>query len=295
MDLQTLEYFLVVAREENISRAANIIHISQPTLSRQLMHLEEEVGKKLFVRGNRNVSLTDEGRLLKERAEEILELAGKAMSELSNMEEIVDGEICIGSGETDAFYFITDIISKFMQKYPNVKYNIFSGNTEAIKERMDKGLVDIGFLSAPIDVSKYECLELSLKENWGILVKENHSLASKQSISLKELLEVQLICPQRFLSEKVLSHWFQEDAEKINIVATYNLINNAIMLLQSDVGVVLCIGKENYKKLGLIFIPLHPAKEANPILAWRKNHESSLTFRKFIEEVRDAKSEYQDI
>ena len=167
MELRTLKYFLTVAKEENISKAANVLHLTQPTLSRQLMDLENELGIKLFIRGNRKVQLTDEGKLLCKRAEEIMTLVDKTEQELNHSDTIINGDIYIGGGETDAIRLIAKTAQHLQRKYPNIKYHIFSGNADDVTERLDKGLLDFGILIEPTDLTKYEHLQIPTTDHLG--------------------------------------------------------------------------------------------------------------------------------
>lgn len=281
MDLRVLEYFLMVAREENVSHAAKILHVSQPTISRQLMQLEEEVGQTLFIRGNKNMTLTKEGLLFKSRAEEMLSLYHKTISELSHYQQI-SGEIFIGSGETDAFYFLADIINHFQQQYPQVQFHIISSDSDSIKENVDKGLVDIGFLFEPVNIEKYSFKKTCINEKWGLLLPHDHKLAHQESIIADDLLEEKLICPQRMSFQSEIYQWFGKQAEQINIVATYNLINTAIMMTQKNIGITICIEKDIYHNLNLQFIPLKPNIIAKPIFIWKNQKIFSPAMEEFI-------------
>jgi DNA-binding transcriptional LysR family regulator len=281
MEIRHLEYFLVVVQEGNFSKAANVLHISQPTLSRQIMQLEEEIGKPLLVRGKTKVKMTEEGVLLRNRAEEILSLTNKTLKDLRSDEKNITGEINVASGETDSFSYIASKIHEFNVLYPNVCFNVSSANVYEMKEKIDKGLLDLAIFTAPVDVSNYNYLNINHSECWGILVNDNHVFSSKTSISLKELESEKMIFPHRLLSEKISMDWFF-DCE-LNIVATYNLINSALMLMEKEVGIVFCIEKEMYKKLNLTFIPLDPIREATSILVWKKERIINTTLRKFID------------
>ena len=197
MDIRTLRYFLAVAREENITRAAHFLHIAQPSLSVQLMELEQEIGKKLMIRGKRKITLTDEGVLLRKRAEEILFLVEKTERELTSDDEIINGDISIGSGETEAMGFIITVAKELSLDFPNIRYNLYSGDADAIMEKIDKGILDFGIVMEPIDSTKYESLSLHVTDVWGLLMKKSCPLSSKNSISAKDLKNIPLIIPKR--------------------------------------------------------------------------------------------------
>lgn len=190
MELRVLKYFLMVAREENITKAANLLHITQPTLSRQLMQLEDELGVKLFRRSNHSIILTDDGMLLKRRAKEIVALADKTAQEFLHKEEELTGEISIGCGETRNMTFVSEQIALFRKKYPFVQFNIYSANADDIKERMEKGLIDIGLLMEPVDISKYEFVRMPQKEQWGIIVPADNPLNNKKFVTPEDLVNI---------------------------------------------------------------------------------------------------------
>jgi Transcriptional regulator len=286
MELRVLEYFLVVARTENISKAAEIIHITQPTLSRQIKALEEELGISLLTRGTKNVKLTSEGILFRSRAEEIVALVNKTKSELSFQTEDLVGEIRIGSGETDAFSYLASCMKKFSEQYPRVSFHVFSGNAADIELKINQGSIDIGFLSTPVDVSRYDYLDFGLEEKWGILVKKDHYFSNKEEIHIQELHHFNLIVPERLMNNGTIKEWFGTDFEK-EIKMTYTLIINAMTMMENDIGIVLCIDKENYDQLGYKFIPLSPIKKANPVLVWKKNHMFSKATKVFIQKLHN--------
>ena len=171
MDIRVLRYFLAVTREESISGAAESLHMTQPTLSRQLMDLEEEIGKKLLIRGNRRITLTEEGMLLRKRAAEIIDLVEKTEAELMAPDEVVSGDICIGGGETDAMSLIARIATDLQRSCPNIRYHLFSGNADDVTERLDKGLLDFGILIEPADMKKYDYIRLPATDTWGLLIR----------------------------------------------------------------------------------------------------------------------------
>lgn len=290
MDLRILEYFLMIAREENISHAAEILHVSQPTLSRQLMQLENDLGTVLFVRGNKNMTLTKEGLLFKNRAEDILRLYHKAKAELSSDQEI-RGEISIGSSETDIFYYLADMIQRFQKQYPQVQFHIISGDSDMIKDNVDKGLTDIGFLFEPVNIEKYAFKKIDFYERWGILVPKTHRLASREFVTSADLSDERLICPQRMSFQNEICQWFGQSLDDIHITATYNLINAAIMMTQKDIGITLCMEKDMYKYLNLKFIPLKPFIQVRPIFIWKNKNIFSPAMEMFLAYINNSKNE----
>lgn len=269
MELRVLNYFLAVAREENISKAANLLHVTQPTISRQLIQLEEELGVKLFIRSNHNIILTEDGMILKRRAQEILSLADKTKQDFLQKDATLTGEIGIGSGEFQSTQVLSDIISTFRKTYPLVRYSIFSGNADNIKERIERGLLDVGLMMEPVDIRKYNFISMPIKEEWGIWAREDSELAAKESVSPQDLIHISLISTINELQRSIIGQWFGEYNSQIEIVATGNLLYNQVVMAQSGIGVVLGI-KLNYSYDGLRFIPLSPKLEASTALAWKK-------------------------
>lgn len=205
MEIRVLRYFLAVVREEGINRAAEALHITQPTLSRQLSQLEEEVGVKLFHRGAKKITLTNEGILLRRRAEEILSLVDRTQRELTWQDELVEGRIVIGGGELAAMQVLSEIIERFREKYPLVTFDIFTGNADLVKEQMEKGLIDIGVLLEPVDIEKFEFIRLQGKERWVVLMRPDDPLAEKEAVNAKDLENMPLILPRRTNVQNELS------------------------------------------------------------------------------------------
>ncbi|WP_286082706.1 LysR family transcriptional regulator [Parablautia intestinalis] len=288
MEFRVLKYFLMVAREENITKAAALLHLTQPTLSRQLMQLEAELGVKLFHRSKHSIILTEDGMLLKRRAQEIVSLSDKTVQELSHKEDVLSGEIAIGCGETKNMLFLSEQIKKFRQKYPLVQFSIHSAIADDIKERIEKGILDIGLLMEPVDVGKYEFIRMPQKEKWGILVRKDSELAAKESINPKDLTNVPLIMVKRELVKSELASWFGDYYEGLQIAATYNLILNAASMVERGVGVVLCfdLGATFYEDL--CFIPLAPTLETGSVLVWKKNQTLGSATSQFMRYLKNA-------
>lgn len=282
MEIRVLKYFLMVAREENITKAAELLHITQPTLSRQLQQMEEELGVKLFKRSNHSIRLTAEGMLLKRRAQEIVSLTEKTTKELRHEENNISGEISIGSGETNGVRELADILSSFQAQYPSVTFDFYTATADEIKERLDKGLLDIGLLTEPVDISKYNFVRLSMRERWGLLVRKDSALAQKEYVRPEDLLHVPLITVKRPMVQNELESWFEDYYDQIQIVGTCNLINNAAVMVEKGIGCVLCIHLGiNYRNLK--FVPLSPALETGSVIVWKKNQLNSQIVYKFIE------------
>lgn len=284
MELRTLKYFLVVAREENITKAAALLHVTQPTLSRQMMQLEEELGVQLFTRSSHNIILTEQGMLLKRRAQELVSLAEKTKQELAQ-QQILNGEVAIGSGEYRSSVLLAQILAQFHKQHPQVRYEIFSGNSDDIKERIERGLLDVGFLLEPVDVSKYEFVRIPIREEWGVLVSEGSKLAQKTSITPQDLADKSLLFARRDLVKRELMNWFGSYADDLNIVACGNLPFNLSMLVQQGMGAYLSIRK-SCQYDGVCFRPLSPKLESNVVLAWKKNQAMSPAAQKLLEEAK---------
>lgn len=287
MELRVLNYFLTVAREENITRAAQLLHVTQPTLSRQLMQLEEELGVQLFHRGKHSVSLTEEGMLLRRRAQELVSLSEKAKIELQCKQEMPAGEIAIGCGETKSMSLLSVKMVSFRQKYPLVQFSIYSAIADDIKDRIEKGLLDMGLLVEPVDISKYEFIRLPVRERWGVLVREDSPLAEKACVAPEDLREVPLLMVQREQVKNELANWFGETYDQLEIAAYYNLIVNAAFMVERGLGVAVCFDLGAVFE-NLRFIPLSPRMETGSVLVWKKNQTLSSAQMRFIQHVRNT-------
>ena len=269
MEIRVLKYFLLVAREENITKAANLLHLTQPTLSRQLMQLEEELGVQLFRRSKHHIILTEDGMLLRRRAEEIVALADKTKDDLQHREAQLTGTIAVGSGELQSSRFLTQLLTAFQEKNPLVRFAIYSGNSDNIKERIERGLLDVGLLQEPVDISKYSFVRTPCREQWGVLVRDDSELAARENVSPAELASVPLILPERESVQNELFNWFGSYAEGLHITATGNLLYNLASLVRASGGSVLTLNLDcTYE--GLRFIPLSPPLESNTVLVWKK-------------------------
>ncbi|CAH0321032.1 LysR family transcriptional regulator [Priestia megaterium] len=293
MEFRVLRYFLTVAREGNITRAADFLHVTQPTLSRQLKDLEQELDKKLFIRSSHSVILTDEGMLLRNRAEEIVNMMDKLEAEFSSMEETIGGDVYIGGGETEAMKHIARVAKDVQVRYPNIRYHLYSGNEEDITERLDKGLLDFGILIQPADISKYNYLNMPAKDVWGVVMKKDSSLAIKESIQAADLVNVPLICSRQAVkqtfSKNEFADWFGEDFHKLNIVTTYNLAYNAAIMVEEGVGYAITLDKivNTSTTSNLCFRPLQPRLESGLNIVWKKHHVLSAAAAAFLKELQE--------
>ena len=284
MELRVLRYFLTVAREESISRAAQALHLSQPTLSRQLMALEAEVGKPLFLRGSRHVTLTEDGMLLRKRASEILELVEKTQSELRETEVITTGDVYIGGGETDGMSLIAQAVRRFQARYPQVRFHLFSANADDLFERMDKGLLDFGLVLDAVIPRKYDSLRLPAKNHWGRVVPKTSTLARKAHITPEDLRQVPLLMSRQAHAISDFSQWLGYDFTQLQVVATYNLIYNAALMVQAGVGCALTLNHliNTGQDSGVCFRPLFPTLECGMSLVWPKYQVRSKVSQAFF-------------
>ncbi len=291
MEVRVLRYFLTVAREGSITGAANYLHLTQPTLSRQLQDLEKELGQKLLIRGKHKVILTPEGMMLRKRAEEIVELVDKTEADFRSINDIIGGDIYIGSGETDSMKYIAEIMKDIQQIYPDIKFHIYSGNAEDVTEKLDKGLLDFGILIQPIDLSKYNNIALPEKDVWGVIMRKDSPLANKKEIKLEDLISVPLIA-SRQMSEKYSARsgflsWFGKDFKKLNIVATYNLVYNAAIMVRAGIGYAVTLDKlvNTTGDSEICFRPLSPRLESGLDIVWKKYQVFSPAPKLFLDRL----------
>lgn len=273
MELRELKYFLAVTREQSISKAAEALFVTQPNLSRQMQNLEKEIGKRLFIRGTKKITLTEAGQLLRKRAEEIMELYRQTEAELHAPASDVSGDVYIGGGESYAMELIAKAAADVRRDYPNVKFHIFSGNSFTVSEKLDKGLIDFGVFIEPFDVSKYEHLRLPLYDTWGVIMHKDSPLAEKEFITPEDLWDKPLICSEQSLGKSILSEWFRKNPEELDIVATYNLLYNASILVEQGLGYAVSLDRliNTSGNSNLCFRPLYPELISHLDIAWKKN------------------------
>ena len=270
MELRVLKYFLAVAREENITKAAALLHLTQPTLSRQLMQLEEELGVQLFRRSRYHIELTEDGMLLRRRAQELVDLAEKTTREFTMRETELMGEIAIGAGETRSMSFLSRAMVSFREHYPKVTFRMFSANADDVKERLDTGLLDMGLLTEPVDVGRYAFCRMKERDRWGVLVRLDSPLAGLDSVTPDDLEQVPLIISGRERVQRELANWFGDRWERLQIAASFNLILNAANMVRYGVGTALSFDL-NFSFDDLRFIPLSPTMDTGTVLVWKKD------------------------
>lgn len=288
MDIRVLQYFLAVAREESITKAAETLRMTQPPLSRQLKDLEDELGKKLLIRGSKKVTLTEDGMLLRKRAEEMIDLMEKTKAELTSSDENISGEIYIGGGETDAVSLFAQTAGKLQKKYPQIHYHIYSGDAEIVMEKLDKGLIDFGLLVGPVDVSRYDYMRLPISDIWGVLMRKDAPLAEKDVICAEDLWDKPLILSHQAYSGSDISVWLGRDAHRLNVVMTYNLIYNAAHFVKTGFGYAITLDKliNTTGNSELRFRPLYPTLEAGLCIVWKKYQVFSRASKQFLNQLR---------
>lgn len=273
MELRTLRYFLTVVSEGNMTKAADILHVTQPTLSRQMMDLEEELGTTLLVRGKRSLTLTDDGFLFKQQAEEIVGLAEKAERTFIGKKETVSGVIAIGAVEALGGQILARYMKEFRERYPGVQFDLHNEMADSIKEKMDKGLLDMGLLLEPVDTVKYEFMRLSQKETWGIFMRKDHPLAGKEYLTVEDIKAYPLMMPSRPVARRELLNWMRCDESELIIPVNYNLLSNVALLVEAGMGSAVCLdgALSVHYSCDTCFKPVFPEHTTRSVLLWKKN------------------------
>ena len=288
MEIRTLQYFLAIAREENISAAADFLHITQPTLSRQMKDLEDELGKQLFIRGKRRISLTEAGILLRKRAEEITSLVERTESEIMASEELLTGDIYIGCSESNGMRLIAKAIDKMSLMYPHVKFHLYSGNADEMYHKIEDGILDFAIVIEPVELKKYDYLKLPYMNTWGILMANRCTLANNEFITPKDLRGKPLLCSNQTMVKNELAGWIGGNQRKLNIVGTYNLLYNASLLVEEGHFYALCLKDIiNIEGKDLCFKPLYPQLEAGMLVIWKKYQPFARPAEVFLEILKE--------
>lgn len=294
MEIRVLRYFLEAAREESITRAAERLHISQPTLSKQLKDLEEELGQKLFTRTNYSIHITEAGMLLRKRAEDILDMVDKTASEFQSLDTDIGGDIHIGCAESDGIKYLAKCLNTLHEVNPGIRYHLHSGNTEDITERLDKGILDFAVIVQNVDLSKYNYLKLPCSDIWGIIMRQDSPLADKKAVQVEDLLDLPLICSRQGMAVDY-PKFFGEKVDSLNVVATFNLVYNAAILVREGLGYAFSFDKlvDTSPGSGLCFRPLSPALETDMYVIWKKYQMFSPAAKLLLEEMKEqfSKSE----
>ena len=287
MELRTLRYFLAAAQEENITRAADILHVTQPTLSRQIMDLEKELGTTLMLRGKNGLTLTDDGIFFRQRAEEIVELADRLEQSFVERNADVSGLIALGASEAVESRLFAKLIKQFSDKYPLIQFHLYNEMADNIKDRLDKGLIDVGLLLEPVDTAKYDFVRLSQKETWGILMRDDHPLAERRTITPDEIAAHPLILPLRERVRNEILNWIKRDEKDLTIPLSYTLLSNAALLVEAGLGCAFCLdgALAIHSSPRLRFVPIAPEHTTRSVLVWKKNHLFSPATSLFIQEI----------
>ena len=288
MELRKLRYFMAVADEENISRAAQSLYITQPTLSRQLIELEEELGVKLFERGKRKITLTEEGMLLRRRAEEMIALEDKLLDEFNSKTEDLGGVISIGAAEANAAAILPEAVTSFRAKYPGVTFDLYSDIATHVKERLDRGILDLGLLIQPGDIEKYDFIKLDISDRCGVLMNAAAPLSEKERITVDDLKGLPVLASGRSEVRELYRNTLGKAYDELNVAATFNLINNAALFALQNKAYVLTIdgAVKNYENAGLKFIPFTPELKQNSFIVWKKYQPQNRAVTAFIEHIR---------
>lgn len=290
MEIRVLRYFLAVAREENMTRAAKHLHVSQPSLSKDIKKLEEELGHKLFIRTNKSMRLNNEGMLLRKRAEDILAMIDKTAEEFSQLENIIGGEIRIGCAESYLIKYLARSIKSFKEQYPDFIFHIFSGDTEPVAERLDKGILDLAVIVEPPNLSKYNYLSIPESNRWGLVMLRDSPLAEKEFVTFDDLYGLPLFCSEQSIKVD-FPRWCGENMEKLNFIGSFNLSYNGSIFVKEGLGYLLTFEHliDTSKESGLCFRPITPQLDTDMYIIWKKYQVFSPIVDLF---VRRLKEEY---
>ncbi|MBQ2093051.1 MAG: LysR family transcriptional regulator [Ruminococcus sp.] len=283
MEFRVLQYFLAVTREGNISAAAQSLNLSQPSLSRQLKDLEEELGAKLFIRGNRRIELTEEGLILRKRAGEIMQLVELTESEISEVKNNISGTLSIGAGESLSMHRITEVFRRLKENYPDIRLNVVSGDTEDLQDRLDRGLLDFALIFTDFDRNAYHHLTLEEKEIFGVIMRRDDALAEKEYITVKDLYDKPLIVSRA----NGLDIFSGSQARRLQVAATYNLLYNASLMVEDGIGVAISFDGlvDTSGNSSLCFRPLYPEISVSPSLIWKRHQKLSIISQLFIKQL----------
>jgi len=290
MDVRVLKYFLAVAREGNITKAADTLHVTQPTLSRQLMDLEEELGTELLLRGKRQVILTSSGILFQQRAQEIVALLEKTERDIAEHNNIVEGMVSIGCVETTASLLLPDALEAFNALYPKVQYQIYTGNGDDIRDKIDSGFVDAGILLEPVEIAKYEFIPLPYQDIWGILMRKDDPLSKKGNLRVSDIVGLPIFLSHRRIVTDEIIGWFGKMANRLNILGYHNLLTNTTPLIERGLCYAITVqGSYTIRpNANLRFVPLSPEHKTGHVMAWKKNRIFGQATSLFLEYVKKA-------
>lgn len=284
MEIRTLQYYLAVIREGTISAAAQALHVAQPSLSRQMKELEEDLGAPLFVRGNRRIALTEEGMVLKKRAEEMVRLMKMTEDEITQIRNHISGSVRIGAGESWSFHYLARTAAALAQEHPDIRFHITSGDTQDLMDELNKGLIDFAVIFTDIDHTLYQSVELPAEDSFGLLMRKDSPLAVKKEIRLKDLQGIPLLISRA--AEPYYSGL--EEYSSLNIIGTYNLIYNASLLVEDGLGYAVCFERliNTAGDSPLCIRPIVPEKKTAGYLIWKKYQVFSPAVQMFIDRIR---------
>lgn len=287
MEIRDLRYFLAIAREENMTKAAGTLHVSQPTLSKTVRALEDELGKKLFVRHSFSISLTEEGILLRKRAEDLVSMADKIVGEFVSLDDITGGDIYFGLAESYQIRYLAREIKRFKEFYPGMRYHITSGDTEQVTEKLDKGILDFAVLAEEPDPGKYNYLCFPEADVWGLVMPEDCPLAEKEGICIDDLAGLPLFCSEQSW-EKDISRWCGDRMDELHLEGSFRLSYNGSLFVREGLGYLLTFDRliDTGMGSGLVFRPLEPSLKTNIYLIWKKYQVFSPIAEKFLDEVK---------
>ena len=287
MEIRILRYFLAIAREENMTRAAERLHISQPSLSKEIRKLEEELGHELFIRTNKNMILNDEGMLLRKRAEDILAMVDKTAEEFSQLDNIIGGEIRIGCAESYLIKYLARSIKAFKEQYPNFIFHIFSGDTEPVAERLDRGILDLAVIVEPPNLSKYNYLSIPESDKWGLVMRRDSPLAEKEYVTFDDLYGLPLFCSEQSIRVD-FPRWCGDKMDKLNFAGTVNLAYNGSVFVKEGLGCLLTFEYlvDTSEGSGLCFRPIKPTLETNMYIIWKKYQVFSPIAELFLKRLK---------
>ena len=293
MEIRVLRYFLETAREENMTRAAERLYISQPTMSKQLKELEKELGVKLFKRSNYNIKLTEAGMLLRERAEDILSLVDKTLEEFKSLDDLNSGDIYVGAPESEAMEQFALVVSDLQKRYPGIRCNIYSGNMQDVCEKLDKGLLDFAIVMNYVDLKKYNYLPMQTEDTWGVILRRDDPLAENEAFTISMLKELPLICSRQWVDYE-LPQWFGSDTNDVNITATYNLPYNGAVMAKAGIGYAMMLDKlvQTGEDSELVFRPLLDVPKAEMYIIWRKYQTFTPVSQLIVKALREKFSEF---
>jgi DNA-binding transcriptional LysR family regulator len=294
MEIRVLRYFVEAAREKSMTNAALKLHVTQPTLSKQIKELEEELGQKLFIRGSYKIHLTSEGEILYKRARDILDMVDLTESEFASMNDFNGGDLYLGCAESDGISLLAKAAKLLRAENKNLHFHLYSGNAETVCERLDKGLLDFAVVVQNIDLSKYTYLDLPVTDTWGLIMRKDSPIASKAEIPIEELVNLPLIVSRQGATNE-MPEWLQKNYDRLNIVATYDLIFNASILVREGLGYALGFDKlvNTGAESVLCFRPITPVITSPMRLVWRKEQQFSKAAELFLAEARGICKKYK--